>query len=53
VKGAFARQLQKTQGMTHYAGKVVGTTAHALKVLGVAEGWLAEATWQPGAWEYA
>lgn len=48
-KGAFARRLQKKQGMTHYAGTMVGTTAPALKVLGVAEGWPAEVTWLPGA----
>jgi hypothetical protein len=38
--------------MTHYVGTMVGTTAPALKALGVAEGWQAEATWLAGAWRY-
>jgi hypothetical protein len=38
--------------MTYYAGTMVGTTAPALKELGIAESWLAEATWLPVAQRY-
>jgi hypothetical protein len=34
--------------MTHYVGTMVGTTAPALKVLVVVEGWPAEVTWPAG-----
>lgn len=43
------KRKKEKQGMTHHAGTMVGTTAPVLKVLGVAAGWVAEATWLPGA----